>query len=234
MLTLCTCLPFCSSDEGAGGASTDWPSVRDQMVRSQIEARGIDDSCVLTAMRSVAREAFVPAPLQGDAYRDGPLQIGRGQTVSQPYIVALMTSLVQPQAHHRVLEIGTGSGYQAAVLAECVGEVYTIEIIPELGEVAEQRLQSLGYSNIHVRVGDGYDGWPDEAPFDSIVVTAAPTEIPQPLLDQLAVGGRLVIPVGSGSQDLIVVTRTEDGFTQRVNTPVRFVPMTGKAELEPL
>jgi len=200
------------------------------MVTTQIEARGIDDSCVLDAMRRVPRERFVPAPLENDAYRDGPLSIGRGQTISQPYIVALMTALIEPQPTMRVLEIGTGSGYQAAVLAECVADVYTIEIIPELGRQAAERLESLSYTNIHPRIGDGYDGWPEEAPFDGIVVTAAPSEIPQPLLDQLAVGGRLVIPVGLGSQDLVVVTRTEEGYVKRVETPVRFVPMTGKAE----
>lgn len=222
----------CAADGGAGGAADGNPSTarRAEMVTTQIEARGIDDSCVLDAMRRVPRERFVPAPLENDAYRDGPLSIGRGQTISQPYIVALMTALIEPQPTMRVLEIGTGSGYQAAVLAECVADVYTIEIIPELGRQAAERLESLSYTNIHPRVGDGYDGWPEEAPFDGIVVTAAPSEIPQPLLDQLAVGGRLVIPVGLGSQDLVVVTRTEEGYVKRVETPVRFVPMTGKAE----
>ncbi|MEE8412747.1 MAG: protein-L-isoaspartate(D-aspartate) O-methyltransferase [Acidobacteriota bacterium] len=222
----------CAADGGAGGAANgnSGTARREEMVTTQIEARGIDHSCVLDAMRRVPRERFVPAPLEHDAYRDGPLSIGRGQTISQPYIVALMTALIEPQPTMRVLEIGTGSGYQAAVLAECVADVYTIEIIPELGRQAAERLESLSYTNIHPRVGDGYDGWPEEAPFDGIVVTAAPSEIPQPLLDQLAVGGRLVIPVGLGSQDLVVVTRTEEGYVKRVETPVRFVPMTGKAE----
>ena len=222
------------SGEERGGASPDWEAVRQEMVTTQIAARGVDDRCVLDAMQQVPREAFVPAPLAADAYRDGPLLIGRGQTISQPYIVALMTALVEPRENFRALEIGTGSGYQAAVLAECVGEVFTIEIIPELGLEAAARLAELGYQNIRTHVGDGYDGWPEEAPFDAIVVTAAPAEIPQPLLDQLAVGGRLVIPVGRGSQDLVVVTRTEEGFERRVETPVRFVPMTGKAERDPL
>ena len=225
--TLC-----CAADGGAGGNDpTDVPAARrEAMVATQIEARGIEDTLVLDAMRRVPRERFVPAPLANEAYRDGPLSIGRGQTISQPYIVALMTALIEPAATMRVLEIGTGSGYQAAVLAECVESVYTIEIIPELGRQAAERLEALGYTNIHPRVGDGYDGWPDEAPFDAIVVTAAPSQIPQPLLDQLAIGGRLVIPVGLGSQDLVVVTRTEDGYVERVESPVRFVPMTGKAE----
>ncbi len=225
--TLC-----CAADGGAGGNDpTDVPAARrEAMVATQIEARGIEDTLVLDAMRRVPRERFVPAPLANEAYRDGPLSIGRGQTISQPYIVALMTALIEPAATMRVLEIGTGSGYQAAILAECVESVYTIEIIPELGRQAAERLEALGYTNIHPRVGDGYDGWPDEAPFDAIVVTAAPSQIPQPLLDQLAIGGRLVIPVGLGSQDLVVVTRTEDGYVERVESPVRFVPMTGKAE----
>ncbi len=222
----------CAADGGAGGASGDDPGEarRAEMVATQIEARGVEQPCVLDAMRRVPRERFVPAPLENDAYRDGPLSIGRGQTISQPYIVALMTALIEPEPGMRVLEIGTGSGYQAAVLAECVSDVYTIEIIPELGRQAAERLESLSYTNIHPRVGDGYDGWPEEAPFDGIVVTAAPSQIPEPLLDQLAVGGRLVIPVGRGSQDLVVVTRTEQGLERHVETPVRFVPMTGKAE----
>jgi protein-L-isoaspartate(D-aspartate) O-methyltransferase len=232
MGTLLAVSAVCCAADGGGGASGDGSSEtrRAQMVVTQIEARGIDQPCVLDAMRRVPRERFVPAPLENDAYRDGPLSIGRGQTISQPYIVALMTALIEPRKEMRVLEIGTGSGYQAAVLAECVADVFTIEIIPELGRQAAERLDALSYTNVHPRIGDGYDGWPDEAPFDGIVVTAAPSQIPEPLLDQLAVGGRLVIPVGRGSQDLVVVTRTEQGLEQRVETPVRFVPMTGKAE----
>ncbi len=219
----------CAADGGASGGDPG-EARRAEMVATQIEARGVTQPCVLDAMRRVPRERFVPAPLENDAYRDGPLSIGRGQTISQPYIVALMTALIEPEPSMRVLEIGTGSGYQAAVLAECVADVYTIEIIPELGRQAAERLEGLSYTNIHTHIGDGYDGWPEEAPFDGIVVTAAPSKIPEPLLDQLAVGGRLVIPVGRGSQDLVVVTRTEQGLEQRVETPVRFVPMTGKAE----
>ncbi|HMF35560.1 MAG TPA: protein-L-isoaspartate(D-aspartate) O-methyltransferase, partial [Isosphaeraceae bacterium] len=162
-----------------------------------------------------------------------PLPIGQGQTISQPYIVALMTELIEPRKEMRVLEIGTGSGYQAAVLAECVGEVDTIEIVPELGRAAASLLGELGYRSVHARIGDGYEGWPERAPFDAIVLTAAPPErIPGPLLDQLKVGGRLVAPVGRGDQDLVRITRTEKGFTREVIAPVRFVPMTGKAQRE--
>jgi protein-L-isoaspartate(D-aspartate) O-methyltransferase len=202
------------------------------MVAEQIEARGIRNPLVLDAMRLVPRHRFVPPELQDQAYRDSPLPIGHRQTISQPYIVALMTQLVAPKRSMKVLEIGTGSGYQAAILAECVQEVYTIEILPELGRQAAELLEELGYQNIHARIGDGYDGWPENAPFDAILVTAAPATIPQPLLDQLAIGGRLVIPVGEFHQDLLVVSRTETGFERLTETAVRFVPMTGKAQDE--
>ena len=188
------------------------------------------DERVIQALREVERHRFVPESQQSQAYANHPLPIGHGQTISQPYIVALMTDLVDPKPGDVVLEVGTGSGYQAAVLARLVDKVYSIEIIEPLAEQARERLQRLGYHNVETRLGDGYFGWEEQAPFDAIVVTAAPPEIPQPLLDQLAVGGRLVIPVGLGSQDLVVVTRTEDGYIDRVETPVRFVPMTGKAE----
>jgi protein-L-isoaspartate(D-aspartate) O-methyltransferase len=206
---------------------------RRTMVETQIASRGVSDDCVLHAMRDVPRHRFVPEHLAREAYRDSPLPIGRGQTISQPYIVALMTELVRPDPSMKVLEVGTGSGYQAAVLAECVGEVFTIEIIEELGREAGALLQRLGYDNVHGRIGDGYDGWPDQAPFDAIVVTAAPPSVPQPLKEQLKIGGRLVIPVGRGSQDLVVIRRTEKGFERNVVTPVRFVPMTGKAQQKP-
>lgn len=205
---------------------------RKAMVATQIEARGVTDARVLAAMRNVPRHRFVPAELRYTAYSDRPLPIGQRQTISQPYIVALMTELAGPRPEMKVLEVGTGSGYQAAVLAECVGEVYSIEIIPELGRRAKELLDGLGYRNVRTRIGDGYDGWPEAAPFEAIIVTAAPERIPQPLLDQLAPGGRLVVPVGLKSQDLVVVTRTEDGFQRRTVTPVRFVPMTGKAQTE--
>lgn len=204
---------------------------RREMVSTQLEARGIRDRAVLQAMGKVPRHRFVPATLQSLAYTDGPLPIGEGQTISQPYIVALMTELIQPRKSARVLEIGTGSGYQAAVLAECVGEVDTIEVVPALGRTSAALLRELGYHNVRVRIGDGYGGWPDRAPYDAIILTAAPPErVPQPLLDQLKVGGRLVAPVGRDTQDLVRITRTETGYAREVIAPVRFVPMTGKAQ----
>ncbi len=204
-----------------------------EMVESQIAAKGVSDPGVLRAMRSVPRHRFVPPPEARFAYTDGPLPIGYDQTISQPYIVALMTELIRPSRTMRVLEVGTGSGYQAAVLAECVGNVYTIEILEPLGRRAESLLRDLGYRNVHVRVGDGYDGWPEEAPFDAVLVTAAPARIPQPLLDQLKTGGRLVLPLGEGTQDLVVVTKTDRGTVREVVTAVRFVPMTGKVRNAP-
>jgi len=219
-----------SDEPPAGTASDPFAARRLEMVETQIVARGVADERVLGAMRRVPRHRFVPADLQDEAYLDGPLPIGSGQTISQPYIVALMTELVRPRAGMKVLEIGTGSGYQAAVLAACGAEVYTIEILADLGRQAVARLAELGHDRIHARIGDGFDGWPEEAPFEAILVTAAPDTIPAPLLDQLAVGGRLVIPLGRGVQDLIVVARTPGGLERRTVTPVRFVPMTGKAE----
>ena len=205
-------------------------AARRRMVASQIEARGVKDPSVLEAMRRVPRHRFVPADRRAFAYSDGPLAIGSGQTISQPYIVALMTELARPTRDARILEIGTGSGYQAAVLAECAGEVYTIEIVPELGRKSAALLSELGYANVRTRIGDGYDGWPEAAPFDAIVVTAAPDTVPKPLIDQLKPGGRLVVPVGSVDQELVVLTRTGDGIRRESIIPVRFVPMTGKAQ----
>jgi protein-L-isoaspartate(D-aspartate) O-methyltransferase len=196
------------------------------MVRTQIESRDVRDPAVLTAMRKVPRHLFVPANLQDEAYADGPLPIGHGQTISQPYIVAYMSELLDVSRAHKVLEIGTGSGYQAAVLGELAGRVFTIEIVPELGERARDLLQRLGYANVHVRVGDGYGGWPEEAPFDRIMVTAAPDHVPQPLVDQLALGGRLVLPVGTWHQEIVVITKTREGVTERSTIGVRFVPLT--------
>jgi protein-L-isoaspartate(D-aspartate) O-methyltransferase len=206
-------------------------SRREEMVKTQLEARGIKNKAVLLAMRKVPRHRFVPALWRGRAYEDGPLPIGEAQTISQPYIVAWMTELIEPRKTMRVLEIGTGSGYQAAVLAECVAEVDTIEVIPELGRKAEVLLRELGYRNIRTRIGDGYAGWPERAPYDAILLTAAPPDdVPKPLLDQLKVGGRLVAPVGRDDQRLVRITRTETGLKREVLAPVRFVPMTGKVQ----
>ena len=195
-----------------------------------IESRGVEDRAVLDAIRAVPRHRFVPPPLTEQAYTDRPLPIGEQQTISQPYIVALMTELLDPRPGDTVLEIGTGSGYQAAVLAELVAHVYTIEIIDVLAKRADSTLKNLGYKNITVKTGDGYQGWKEHAPFDGIIVTAAPDHVPQPLLDQLADGGHLVIPVGDEWQELVVLTREGKEITRRSVTPVRFVPMTGEAE----
>ncbi len=203
--------------------------MRERMVRDQLEARDTRDAKVLAAMRKVPRQRFVPASLAYSAYDDSALPIGLGQTISQPYIVAYMTQSLALAGNERVLEIGTGSGYQAAVLAEIVSEVYTIEIVPELADRARSLLESLGYKNIHSKAGDGYLGWPEFAPFDAIMVTAAPDHVPQPLIDQLKLGGRMIIPVGRGEQDLILIEKNKSGITRRSTIPVRFVPMTGKA-----
>jgi protein-L-isoaspartate(D-aspartate) O-methyltransferase len=199
---------------------------REAMVRTQIAQRGIKDRAVLEAMRAVSRHLFVPPHLAGSAYEDRPLPIGYGQTISQPYIVAYMTELVRPRTGHKVLEIGAGSGYQAAVLAQIVKQVYTIEIVPELGHDARERLHKLGYRNVHVRVSDGYDGWPEQAPFDAIVVTAAADYIPPPLIRQLKDGGRMVIPVGSPFlvQTLVLVEKDKGNVKTTSLVPVRFVP----------
>ena len=205
-----------------------YKGLRENMVKNQIEARNVYNAATLKAMRTVPRHEFVPSDMRAYAYEDRPLAIGNGQTISQPYIVAFMTSVIKPRPEHKVLEIGTGSGYQAAVLAEIVSEVYTIEIIPALAEEAEKKFKALNYQNIHTRVGDGYHGWPEEAPFDAIVVTAAPDKIPAPLIEQLKEGGKLVIPVGPkySVQSLQLVTR-KNGKTTTTNLfPVRFVPFT--------
>lgn len=203
---------------------------REAMVETQIEVRGVKDSLVLEAMRKVPRHLFVSEGLKEVAYTDGPLPIGEEQTISQPYIVALMTELLDLKGGEKVLEIGTGSGYQAAILAEIAKEVYTIEIICSLAEKSEKRLNEMGYKNITVKCGDGYQGWKEQTPFDGVIVTAAPDHIPQPLVDQLKIGGKLVIPVGDLFQELLVVTKTEKGIKKESIIPVRFVPMTGEAE----
>jgi len=198
------------------------------MVETQIRARGIKDEGILNVMRKVDRHRFVPEEMRHQAYSDRPLPIGEGQTISQPYIVALMTQLLELKGGERVLEVGTGSGYQAAILAELANYVYTIEIIESLGLSAETLLRELGYRNIDVKIGDGYIGWDEFAPFDAIIVTAAPPHIPQPLLDQLKEGGRLVIPVGDYYQELKKVTKTKGQIESQNVTPVLFVSMTGE------
>ncbi|MGH9372225.1 MAG: protein-L-isoaspartate(D-aspartate) O-methyltransferase [Vicinamibacterales bacterium] len=201
---------------------------RVRMVDEQIRARDVRSPSVLEAMRRVPRHLFVPEDERHAAYTDYPLSIGFGQTISQPYIVAFMTEALDVDAGHRVLEIGTGSGYQAAVLAEVAREVFTIEIVEPLAERARKTLQELGYANIHVRAGNGYAGWPEEAPFDRIMVTAAPDEVPPALVEQLKPDGLMAIPVGTGDQVLRIMRRTPSGMTTLKTLPVRFVPMTGK------
>lgn len=218
------------AESSVPGATYD--DARRQMINEQIKRRGITDARVLEALQKVERHRFVPAGSAASAYEDFPVPIGEGQTISQPYIVALMTQLLKPKKTDAVLEIGTGSGYQAAVLAELTREVYTIEIIDTLGKRAEKLLEELGYKNIHCRIGDGYKGWPEKAPFDKIIVTAAPDHVPQPLVDQLKNGGVMVIPVGKFHQELLVITKDERGVRQENVLPVRFVPMTGEAEKE--
>lgn len=204
----------------------DWTSLRERMVREQIEARGVRHAGVLKAMREVERHLFVPESLRRSAYEDHPLPIGHGQTISQPYIVAAMTEMLDPQPSDRALEIGTGSGYQAAVLARLVRHVYTIELVEPLGQQAQARLAGLGYRNVTVRIGDGYAGWPEEAPFDKILLTAAPPDVPPKLIEQLKLGGRLVAPVGTGWQELVVISKdAKGGVRRRTEFPVMFVPM---------
>ena len=202
--------------------------LRKLMIKNQLQSRGIRDDAVLEVMRSVERHNFVPENYRDRAYSDGPLPIGHGQTISQPYIVAFMTEQLQVSSQHKVLEIGTGSGYQAAILGELAKHVFTIEIIPELAEGAKNILNHLSYKNITVRAGDGYKGWPEEAPFERIMVTAAPTEVPQELIDQLAPGGRMILPVGAQFlvQYLWVIEKDDQGtVTKEKILPVRFVPM---------
>lgn len=203
---------------------------RARMVEEQLHSRGIKDPRVLEAMGRVLRHELVPKEYRRNAYADSPLPIGEGQTISQPYVVAYMTEQLGLTGNERVLEVGTGSGYQAAVLGELADSVYTIEIVPSLARRAKKDLARLGYENVQVREGDGYRGWPEKAPFDAIIVTAAPEVIPEPLLDQLAIGGRMILPVGDVYQRLVLIVRTEDGLEQKDLLPVRFVPMTGEVE----
>ena len=201
-----------------------------EMVETQLIPRGIKDSKVITAMLKIPRHEFIPEDLREHAYSDNPVPVGMDQTISQPYIVALMTELLSLKNEEKVLEVGTGSGYQAAILAEIGCEVYTIEIIESLSLNSQKVLQRLGYSNIHFKIGDGYRGWPEMAPFDAIIVTAAPGHTPQPHIDQLKVEGRMVIPVGDLYQDLLLIHKTPKGINKKNVTPVRFVPMTGEAQ----
>lgn len=198
---------------------------RKKMIQEQIVERGVTDQRILQVMDKVERHLFIPASMLGYAYDDSPLPIGDGQTISQPYIVAFMTEAAQLKENDRVLEIGTGSGYQAAILAEIVKEVYTIEILGSLANQAQQRLKDLGYKNIFVKHGDGYKGWPEYAPFDAIIATAAPDEVPQELVKQLNTGGRMVVPVGTNYQELLRITKTDQGLQEEHLLPVKFVPM---------
>jgi protein-L-isoaspartate(D-aspartate) O-methyltransferase len=206
--------------------TADFAVQRQRMVEQQLKQRGIKDERVLSAMGKVPREEFVPADARSDAYEDGPLPIGYDQTISQPYVVAFMTEQLRPKPTDRVLEIGSGSGYQAAILAELVSDVYTIEIVEPLAKSAEGTLRRLGYKNVHINVGDGYRGWPEMAPFDAIVVTCAPEKVPQPLVDQLKDGGRMVVPVGERfAQQLYLLEKKNGQLKESVTLPVRFVPM---------
>jgi protein-L-isoaspartate(D-aspartate) O-methyltransferase len=221
----------------AGGCGQDAPPVSDfaaqrqQMVQRQLMTRGINDARVLAAMAKVPREEFVAPESRVASYEDGPLPIGYGQTISQPYIVAFMTEQLRPKPSDRVLEVGTGSGYQAAILAELVSEVYSIEIVEPLAKNAEAALQRLGYKNVHVKAGDGYKGWPEAGPFDAIIVTCAPDKVPQLLVDQLKDDGRMVIPVGDRfAQELYLLEKKKGQLKQSATLPVRFVPMTSEAE----
>ena len=201
------------------------------MVDQQIAARGVSDPATLEAMRTVPRHEFLPLRLRDEAYMDYPLPIGHGQTISQPYIVAFMTEAIRPQPGEKILEIGAGSGYQAAILAQMGADVYTVEIVEPLAEMARQTLERLGYKNAHVLHGDGYRGWPEHAPFDAIIVTCAPDKIPPDLVAQLKDGGRMIIPVGGGMNQELILLRKQDGKVEKQSVlPVRFVPMTGEAE----
>ncbi|MFH1338892.1 MAG: protein-L-isoaspartate(D-aspartate) O-methyltransferase [Candidatus Omnitrophota bacterium] len=217
--------PFHKGGVGVEEERAGFGKLREEMVRTQIEARGIGNERVLEAMRRVPRHKFVPWLYRKFAYEDTPLPIGEGQTISQPYIVALMTELLDLTGGERVLEIGTGSGYQAAVLAELAAEVYTIEILPTLAHRAKELLEELGYRNIKVKCGDGYLGWEEYAPFDAVIVTCAPEEIPKNLVEQLADGGKMVIPVGSAYQELKLIQKKNNAIKISGVIPVRFVPM---------
>lgn len=226
-------LIFCTISNGAPRKDL-FSALRERMVTTQIIARGIKDSRVIEAMRKVPRHLFVPEKIRGSAYDDRPLPIGEGQTISQPYIVAFMTEVLDLSTRDRVLEIGTGSGYQAAILAEIARQVYTIEIRPGLGETAREKLKEMGYRNIFVKIGDGYKGWPEKAPFNAVIVTCAPEKIPRPLIDQLTEGGRMIIPVGEerGIQELILLRKEKGMIIRKEVMKVLFVPMITEEELK--
>ena len=233
LAALLTLMSAAGCDAQPTVAAGDFQQLRERMVREQLSGPGRDitNKRVLEAMRAVPRHEFVPGPLRSHAYDDSPLPIGHDQTISQPFIVAFMTAAIDPQPGDRILEIGTGSGYQAAVLAAMGAEVWTIEIVKPLGEQARKVLQRLGHERVMVRIGDGYAGWPEAAPFDKVIVTCAPNDVPKPLVDQLKTGGRMIIPVGDdGDQQLHLLEKTAAGLRQTAVLPVRFVPMTGEAQ----
>jgi protein-L-isoaspartate(D-aspartate) O-methyltransferase len=225
---ICVVMTAACTSEG----ETSMERLRELMVKNQIEARGVSDQRVLEAMRKIERHKFVPGQHAASAYEDHPLPIGHGQTISQPYIVALMTELCELRGNEKVLEIGTGSGYQAAILSLLAAEVYSIEIVDPLAKSARQKLKELGYRNVEIRTGDGYQGWPEKAPFDVIMLTASPPKIPQALIDQLADGGVLIAPEGDFSQELIKITKVKGKITKKTVTYVRFVPMVHGTEQE--
>jgi protein-L-isoaspartate(D-aspartate) O-methyltransferase len=225
-----TALSLLSACHKAAPSSQEFSAQRQRMVEEQLRPREIRDERVLAAMAKVPREEFLPESFRNQAYTDGALPIGRDQTISQPFIVAFMTEQLRPKPTDRVLEVGTGSGYQAAVLAELVKDVYTVEIAEPLAKEASARLARLGYSNAHVKVGDGFQGWPEVAPFDAIIVTCAPNKVPPPLTQQLKDGGRMIIPVGTGLDQQLHLLEKKDGqLAERAILPVRFVEMTGEA-----
>jgi protein-L-isoaspartate(D-aspartate) O-methyltransferase len=227
---LCVAISTAGCDQQVPTAG-NFAAQRQRMVEKQLKPRGIKDERVLAAMAKVPREEFLPAHARADAYEDGPLPIGYNQTISQPYVVAFMTEQLRPKASDRVLEIGSGSGYQAAILAELVADVYTIEIVAPLAKTAEATLQRLGYKNVHIKIGDGYKGWAEEAPFDAIIVTCAPENVPQPLVDQLQDSGRMVIPVGERfAQQLYLLEKKNGQLKESATLPVRFVPMVRSKE----
>jgi protein-L-isoaspartate(D-aspartate) O-methyltransferase len=214
-----------SKQSGQNEDTLWWKKEAEWMVNNQIISRGIQDENVINAMKNTPRHLFVPEKLIIEAYDDGPLPIGEGQTISQPYIVAIMTELLELKGNEKVLEIGTGSGYQAAILSQLVDTCYTIELLKPLADSSSARLKQLGYTNVVVKCGDGYQGWTEHAPFDCIIITAAPEEIPKKLIEQLKIGGKMVVPVGKYYQDLLIITKTKKGFTKKDIFPVRFVPM---------